>query len=91
MTRDLVVAALNIVLQILKVLPVEGPFADQHLVDDDAEAPDVDFVIVLALAHDLRSHVVRRADLGLVELALHVLGEAHVANLDNVVLDLGRV
>mmetsp|Transcript_22328 Transcript_22328/g.72433 ORF Transcript_22328/g.72433 Transcript_22328/m.72433 type:complete len:255 (-) Transcript_22328:2073-2837(-) len=62
----------------------KGSVPDAHLVDEDAERPVVDEIVVPLPGDDLRSHVLRRAahGEGAVAVVREMFGEAHVDNLD---------
>lgn len=53
--RDLFVA--NVLIDSVQVLAVERRLTAEQLVDDDAEAPDVDLLGVSFVLHELRCHV----------------------------------
>lgn len=83
--REVVVALLEVVLQVILVAPCEWREAREHLEEDSAEGPDVDFVVVRLPRKDLRRHVDGSAAhcSGHVVFLLHLFREAQISD-DNI-------
>ena len=78
---DLLVA--DVLIDPVEVLAVEWRPPTQQLVDDDAEAPDVDLLAVSVVLHELGRHVQRRAQDQIQPLVLlELLRKSQVRNLD---------